>query len=207
MRSNAIVHIVITRIDDENFAWFNNWAGRDEDSTGLTLLPRRYPREVALLHPGTGPADDHFLPFKAPDATDAPLSDEQVAALEEILLTSFPGNLACCLALYGGYIDLDDLDGPQGFPHPHARWVIARLPYALFGAPLDETLFSSVEDRWGVWPHVELSFLWAADRSWFIASAPDLAFTVIGCEDQLAERLLATPALRPHEMTRHYFTL
>lgn len=187
-------------MDPVNRSWFTSWLRRSELSSGDAFLPRRYPREIALLHPGTRPIPGGNPPFQASNANDAPLSQVQTQSLENLLLEMFPPTFTCCFALYGGYTDIDNPSGPRGFGHPSAHLVNERLPYFLLAGSLRDALFSSVEENWPGPPTLELSYLWPTDRSWFLASEPDLAFSVIGCDAYFGERLLATHILSAHEM-------
>lgn len=71
------------------------------------------------------------------------------------------------------------------------------MRYFVGAAALGECLFlDSVDDELGIF---DQSFLWANDRSWFVSSMPDLAFAVIGCGDDLADRLLSNSTLAAYE--------
>ena len=72
-----------------------------------------------------------------------------------------------------------------------------RLSYLIGAGELENSLFRPFEDSFG--PFVELSYLWAQEGAWFVASPPDLDFTAIGCGNSLAERLLAAETLDARE--------
>jgi hypothetical protein len=184
---------MFTRISQANETWFRAMA-QDYDRD----IPQGFPRVVVILHPGTYVVDDPVLPFRAPNANDVPLSEEQTEAFEQVLLKVLGPKEQCCVAFYAGYLR------PEGIARidtPEMTWVSGRLAYLLLQGELNECLFSAVETHWDPFLFLEVSYLWATDRSWVIALTPDTAHTVIGCDDALAEALLQEPQLKALDWT------
>lgn len=194
--------------------WFSGWLARDRG-----FLPGRFRRSIATLYLATCeneieaapalPSDAEPVgePTRAPErepdsapkhgepaiAADGP-SDVQIEALDRLIMDSGEAGTPCTIALYAGDIDAHRTAEliAQGLTP-----VAGRLPYLLYAAPLAEGLFAATTERWG--DTLPQCFLWPEDRSWFVASAPDLPYTVVGCGDAFAERLLAEPALEALE--------
>lgn len=178
---------MLAKIDSLNQGFFGVIAEVGvEEQVGL------YPRTIVILHPGTEVKDDGGYPFRAPNADDIPLSDQQMVALESTLLSVVGPDFACSLAVYAGYLREHDFQRcvePEGAPH------VGNLQYILFNGTLEESLFRPIAQRWDPFLFLELSFLWARDRSWLVCSRPDTAVTLVSCDDLLADALLSTPAL------------
>lgn len=177
------------RIDRQQCEWLTAWI-----RTGKGFLPSDYPRTIALLHPGTTETNDPEMPFRGSDAADENLSEEQAAILDQVLLGAFGPETQCNFGRYGGYLDASH---QKELLEMGLTRVADRLIYYFGADKLSGCLFvQAAEDAFGF---LAQSFLWADDRSWFISSEPDLAFTVIGCDDNLADRLLAEAKLGSRE--------
>lgn len=187
-----------SRINPDQADWFRSWIETDE-----TFPENPFPRRIVLLHPGTELVDDDRFPFASPSIhgpADDPLSPEQAAKVDQILLETAGPDTACSFALYAGYLHEDNPDGLQAVSGIDATWHRGRLNHLLFNGPLDHATFESTEQRWGnTGTLLELSYLWPLDRAWFLASMHDTAVTVIAGGNALAERLLAEPVLDAHE--------
>lgn len=179
----------VKTVDSWQTQWFSEWIGVDEG-----FLPSPYPRSIALLHPGTLETDNPSLPFAGPNAADANLSSEQAEALDRALLDTFGPEIPCTFGRYGGY--LDDSHRSE-LEEIGLTCVKGRLVYYLGAGQLSTCSFVDAElDASGFFTQ---SFLWADDQSWFVSSEPDLAFTIVGCDDKLANRLLKETVLSPRE--------
>lgn len=182
------------KIEQSQARWFADWMLADRH-----FLPRDYPNKVALLHPGTVPVNNIELPFQG-DPADPRLSNEQANALDAHLLEQFGADTDCCFAIYAGYFTSEDWGVSQGFNEPEGVWVFGRLSYILFSGQLDESTFQAVNFRWEDTSFVELSYLWPKDQSWFLASAPDVAFTLLGANNtEFSNRMFSDPLLRAHQ--------
>lgn len=190
------IALMLTRIKQYEAAWFTQWR-----LYGEAFLPRHYARQIVVLHPGTVPVLDKYPSFQAPNPNDERASDIQQQIMDRTLLETFSPETPTCFGMYAGYFTKNDWGVSRGFDEPDGTWVFAgNLPFILFGAPLKDATFAAIERRWENVFLTELSFIWPEDRSWFLASAPDLAFTLIGTdEDALAERLLGEPELNALE--------
>ena len=189
---------MITRAHSEDTSWFRTLRSQIEGSLVDTTahstpppVPGTYPRLIAVLHPGCHPTGDLLRPFHRDDADDPRLTDAQAHTLERILLDHSGPDTPCTFAVYAGYLDREDRGHHQGFEEPDATWVEGDLWFALFSADAENALFNASARRWEHVQLVELSHVWPRDRSWFLASEPDLAYTVIGCDTGLARKLLA----------------
>lgn len=178
---------MLAKIDSQNEQFFHRIAEFSiEEQTNL------YPRTVVILHPGTEVKDDGGFPFRAPNADDAPLSTLQVTELEGVLLSKLGPDASCSLAVYAGYMRGEEF---HRLIEPEGTKFIGNLQYILFNGTLAESLFHSIANQWDPFLFLELSFLWARDRSWLITSTPDTAVTIVGCDDLLADALLSAPTL------------
>lgn len=186
---------MIKRIDQSQAIWFSRWLWKDD-----SFLPRSFSQQIALLPPGTVPVPDPALPFQAPDCNDDPPSPAQQQAIDQVFLETIDPTTPCCFAVSAGF-PRQDWGVSYGFDEPEGSWYLAGdLHYVMFAAPLKEALFGPVERRWGHILSVELCYLWPEDRSWFLSSPLDVAFTTIGSNvDLLADRLLSQPVLDAHE--------
>jgi|GEM_PF-6033563 len=196
---------MLSKVSPAQRDWFAHWHETKWDGGSPMFLPQKYPREIAVLHPGAVPISDPALivPFKIPDNSDDYLQNpwEQAEVLDLILLDTFDPETSCTLGVYGGYLNPGtDRGVSMGFIEPDATWVFSNVGYVLFAAPLKEALSSAVQDRWREVGFVFLSHIWPDDHSWFLVVNPDFDFTVIGCDDELAEKLLAQPELNAREM-------
>lgn len=172
--------------------WFERWLLADEG-----YLPAKFPQSVVLLHPGTVETGNSEKPFAGPPAVDEELSLEQALVLDRVLLSVLNPGTQCTSARYGGFVDKNH--GADLIDSGYVRSV-GHLIYYLSAGILAECSFSTAKDENcfdGLFPQ---SFLWPDDHSWFVSSMPDLDFTVIGCDEALAERLVAEPVLS----TRHW---
>ena len=159
------------------------------------FLPQKFPRVIVLLHPGAVETGRSDLPFAAPNPNNQRLSEAEIAALDAAILDSLSITTPCKFALYGGYTK-----GPerQRLEKIGLTPIDGRLRYLVGAGELRKCLFRATEEEFG--PFMELSYLWAQDESWFVASPPDVDFTAIGCSNTLADRLLADEILE----TRNY---
>lgn len=196
---------MITRARSDESSWFRTWRSQIDvapvDTTTHSIpsqVPGNYPRLVAVLHPGCHRTGDSLRPFHRDDADHPRLTDAQARTLERILLDHSGPDTPCTFAVYAGYLDREDRGHRQGFDEPDATWVEGDLWFALFSADAGDALFSATARRWEHVHLVELSHIWPRIRSWFLASEPDLAYTVIGCHTDLAQKLLAHPELNAH---------
>lgn len=193
---------MISRIETGQLDWFQSWI-----ETFDSFPSHRFDRFIALLHPGTALVSDDRFPFASPNThrtSDDPLSDKQQVTLDQMLLDAYGPDTECNFALYAGFLGEPADAASRGFSNPETTWHIGRLSYVLFSAPLRESVFRTVLEPWAApWSlFLELSYLWPSDRSWFLSSTPDTAVTVIGCDNALAQRLLAEPILDAHEWHR-----
>ncbi|WP_313280666.1 hypothetical protein [Timonella senegalensis] len=178
---------MITRIDSENELFFRAIARRSPVELGS-----EYARTIVVLHPGSEIKDDGGFPFRAPNSDDERLGEMRERELERVFLSVLGSRFACSLAVYAGFLhgeNFQKLINPEGVKYD------GDLRYILFNGELGESLFSTVSSRWSASHIVELSFLWARDRSWLMASTPDTAVTIIGCNDELADSLIAAKNL------------
>ncbi|MFT0848634.1 hypothetical protein VR010_12925 [Actinomycetaceae bacterium L2_0104] len=168
------------------------------------LLPQHYAHQVVILHPETVPVLDKYPPFQAPNPYNAEASQEQQNSIDQLFLEIYDPTTPCSFVMYAGYFTKNDWGLSAGFDEPDGTWVLGgRLNYVLFGAPLKESLFATTTERWDHVAFTELSYVWADDRSWFLACPPDLSFTLIGSDNEtLADRLLAHPELNALEWTQ-----
>lgn len=191
---------MITRVPDAQVHWFTGWV----ESTD-SIPDDRFARWIVLLHPGTTFVEDDRFPIQSPNvepAVDEDLSDEQAAVLDHVLLDYAGPDAICDFALYAGYFNEKDRGRSSGFLEPENTWYQGRLNYVLLSGELADCTFAAVRRRWGDVHFTELSYLWARDHSWFLASTADTCVTVVGCNDGLAAALLAEPLLNPHEWIR-----
>lgn len=176
-------------VDSRQTEWFSNWTLADEG-----FLPSSYSRSIVLLHPGTMETNDPSMPFSGPDAADADMSDAQAKVLDQVLVETLDPETPCTFGRYGGYLDNSHRSelAERGLVR-----ISNRLTYYLGSGPLSACSFTdAAKDAGGF---LTQSFLWADDQSWFVSSEPDLAFTVVGCDDKLANRLLGESLLNPRE--------
>ncbi|MDF1488839.1 hypothetical protein [Tessaracoccus caeni] len=190
---------MISRIENGQLDWFQSWI-----ETFDAFPSDHFDRFVVLLHPGTALVSDDRFPFASPNVhrtSDDPLSDEQQATLDQILLDTYDPDTECHFALYAGFLGDPSQAASRGFNTPETTWHPGRLNYVLYSAPLRESVFGTVLEPWAAqWNlFLELSYLWPSDRSWFLSSTADTAVTIIGCDDALAQKLLAKPSLDAHE--------
>lgn len=171
--------------------FFAAWLVRDRD-----FLPRKFPRAVAILHPGTVEVPDGEIPFLAPNPHDDDLDDDQAGALDGILLEFSDPTERCTVALYGGFMDERQSEGLIGAGLSRLE---GRLVYFLGSAKLSQSLVLPLRETIDL--ILPVSCIWPETRDWFVASLPDLAFTVVGCSNQIADRLLEEPLLNTSELT------
>lgn len=178
---------MLTKMDLQNQQFFNQIAEISVDE-----LTKMFPRTVVILHPGTEVKDDGGFPFRAPNSDDIPPSSLQVAELERLLLLELGADAQCSLAVYAGYMREEEF---HLCIQPHGAKHNGNLRFILFNGTLEESLFRPIKHRWD-WVHLlELSFLWARDRSWLVVSTPDTAVTIIGCGNRLADVLVGDGSL------------
>lgn len=165
--------------------FFAAWIARDEG-----FLPRAFPHVVVILHPGTVEVPGGEVPYLAPNPHDDDLDDEQARVFDQILGASGPADSVCNVAFYGGYLSPEEEVGliDAGFER-----VSGRLTYFLGATTLKHTGIIPLRDGFDLL--IMPSYIWPDTREWCVASAPDLAFTVVGCEAPLARQLLDDPRL------------
>ncbi|RYF49167.1 MAG: hypothetical protein EOO27_34130 [Comamonadaceae bacterium] len=139
---------------------------------------------------------------------DPEASIEQKIAIDRVVQDVAGRDALCSFALYAGYLREDDRGRSDGFDEPQGTWHFGRLNYVLFSGPLAASGYAGLDRRWGSAvpfeigrkrPIVELSYLWTADHSVFVASPPDAAVTVVAGDNTLAEHLLSLRELDAHE--------
>jgi hypothetical protein len=187
-------------VDPDQLSWFRRWvercdAGRLRDRA-LRYAPQGFARVVVVLHPGTEVAEQtrNGTPFRGDSSTEGSPSPGQKRRLEDLLVETSGARAPATLASYDPV--------PHAEPDPllaHATRVSDpdHIDYLLVGGELAELTYTPWEERW---PYEQpVTVLWPEDRRWWLHSDPDSSFTVLGCDDALAERLLAEPVLRAVE--------
>ncbi|MBC9944765.1 hypothetical protein ICL81_09615 [Leucobacter sp. cx-328] len=165
--------------------FFAAWIARDEG-----FLPQEFPYAVAILHPGTVEVPGGDIPYLAPNPHDDDLDDEQAAVLDQIIGSSAPEESTCNVAFYGGFMEEEE---EAGLIDAGLDRVSGRLKYLLGATLLAKAGVLVLRESLDLL--LEPSYIWPDSREWFVASAPDLAFTVVGCQQELAQRLLDAPGL------------
>lgn len=165
--------------------FFAAWVARDEG-----FLPQEFPRVVAILHPGTVEVPGGEVPYLAPNSDDENIDDAQGAVLEQIIASSAPPETVCNVAFYGGFMNPGE---EVGLIDAGLERVSGRLKYFLGATTLAQAGILMLRESFDLL--LEPSYIWPDSRDWFVASAPDLAFTVVGCNEALAQRLLDAPGL------------
>lgn len=164
---------------------FAAWVASDEG-----FLPHTFPYAVAILHPGTIEIPGSEVPYLAPNSNDDDLDDEQGAVLDQIIVGSAPPETVCNVAFYGGFMNPGE---EVGLIDAGLERVSGRLKYFLGATTLAQAGILTLREKFDLL--LEPSYIWPDSRDWFVASAPDLAFTVVGCNEALAQRLLGAPEL------------
>ena len=168
---------------------FMGWVLSDGGS-----LPRRFSRMVLVPHEGAEATGDPDMPFRAPNANNAGLSESQQRLLQDILLESLDTESPCGYALYAGY----NVPGVRKhLKEAGLGYFRGRLAYFAGESKLVNCLFESVEETYGCFH--QLSYLWDLEGKWCFSMPPDLDFTTVGCSSEIADRMLATPDLRATE--------
>ena len=165
--------------------FFGAWLARDEG-----FLPRPFPYAVAILHPGTVEVFGGDIPYLAPNSDDDDIDDDQAATLHQIIAASVPSETICNVAFYGGFMCAEE---EVRLMEAGLDRVSGRLKYFLGATTVAHAGILSFRDRFNLL--LEPSHIWPDGRDWFVASEPDLAFTVVGCQQELAQRLLNAPGL------------
>lgn len=185
-----------TTVDPVQLRWFRDWVEQcdaEPPSTepAVQYVPQGFARVVVVLHPGTKVAEvseRDRAPFRGDPSSEGHPSAEQKRRLEQLLRQDSGERAAATLASY------DPIpEDPEPLLAEAAR-VRAHIDYVLVGGLLTELTYTPWEARW---PYERpLTVLWPGDRRWLLHSDPDSSFTVVGCDDSLADRLLDEPVLR-----------
>ena len=165
--------------------FFGAWLARDDG-----FLPQQFPFAVATLHPGTVEVPGGDIPYLAPNSNDDDIDDEQAAVLDQIIAISVPSGTICNVAFYGGFMSAEE---ESGLLEAGLDRVSGRLKYFLGATTVAHAGILSFRESFDLL--LEPSHIWPDSRDWFVASEPDLAFTVVGCQQELAQRLLDAPGL------------
>ncbi|GAA2636102.1 hypothetical protein SMC26_39155 [Actinomadura fulvescens] len=211
---------MIERIAPDQLAWFAAWVAASAEQADGPPLPAAYERTIAVLHPGAEPATSGLTaPFHGPSSAEGHPSDTQKTVLDRILLTTTGPGAPACLASYdadpGSGTELLITSTGPGPASPPDNAVSADSPgdsslddlaerasghiaYLLVAGPLQDLVYTAWEARWDY--EQPVTMLWPADRTWCLSSDPDLSYTVVGCDETLAARLLAEPILRARPM-------
>ncbi len=110
--------------------------------------------------------------------------------VREVLGRHTSASSVCLYAVWLGFGDMEE------------HWTTApvlELPgreYALVQGPLDAIEEPFTEPLWDRSPNLA----WPEDRSWFVATEVDFAWTYVGGSRRLCDDLLATPALEAYEV-------
>jgi hypothetical protein len=187
-----------TTVDPEQLRWFRSWvelcdAEPPPTDNAVHYLPPGFARVLVVRHPGTEVVAENRdgTPFRGDPSTEGHPSAEQKRRLEQLLMATSGEGAAATLA---GYDPVPDDPEPL---LAEATRVRTHIDYLLVGGVLAELTYTPWEARW---PYERpVSVLWPNDRRWWLHSDPDSSFTVVGCDDELAERLLAEPVLRAVE--------
>ncbi|MCD0450562.1 hypothetical protein LO762_15385 [Actinocorallia sp. API 0066] len=168
---------MIERMDPDQVAWFAAWVTAISKAPEGPELPMSYARTVRVQHAG----DDEGHP-----------SDIQKAALDRILLAASGQDAPACLASY------DPVPGEGDTSEiPFATRVVGHIEYLLVAGPLRDLVYLPWESRWDY--EQPVTMLWPADRSWCLASDPDVTHTVVGGPAPLIKAILADPRLYAEE--------
>lgn len=172
-----------SQISEQHF--FGAWLARDEG-----FLPQSFPYVVAILHPGTVEVSGGDIPYLAPNPNDDDLDNEQAAVLDQIIASTVHPGAICNVAFYGGFMNAQE---EAGLMDAGLDRVSGRLKYFLGATTVAHAGILSFRERFKLL--LEPSHIWPDNRDWFVASEPDLAFTVVGCQQELAQRMLDAPGL------------
>jgi len=170
---------MIERLDPDQIAWFTAWVTAISEVSEGPELPMSYSRTVLVPHA---------------EGDEGHPSDVQKAALDRILLAASGQDAPACLACY----DPIPGDGPMS-AIPFATRVVGHIEYLLVAGPLRDLVYLPWESRWDY--EQPVTMLWPADRSWCLASDPDVTYTLVGGPDPLIEELLADPVLLAREFS------
>lgn len=150
------------------------------------FLPVRFARTVVVLHPGAEPTGQSDVPFAAPNPNNEVLTEAEQQAFDTAMLELLPASTPCKFALYGGFSSFRE---GKELERLGMKRIEGRLNFFVGEGELSKHLFRATDEAFGGF--LPLSYLWAEDGSWFLASPPDLDFTAVGCGDEIAERLLS----------------
>lgn len=178
------------KIAQEEAQWFATWI-----TSGQSLPSENYKYNVLIPHPESIVDINKNPCIRALTANDIPLPSQQRALIDQNFLRQFSEETPCCLAVYAGYFDSWGKD--QGFYEPEGTWIFGKyLNFVLFETFLKEGLFGATDSRWRDVTFTQLSYLWAKDHTWLLASAPDTAWTIVRTSSkELARQLLDEKAL------------
>jgi hypothetical protein len=186
-----------TTIEPEQLRWFRAWveqaAGEPGPAGSATCYaPEEFGRVVVVRHPGTEVVAGlpGRVPFRGDPGEEGEPAPAQKRVLERLLLDVTGAGAPATLASY------DPLPGQPG-PLPAEAVRVGdpdHIDYLLLGGELAELTYTPWERRWA--EEQQVTVLWPNDRQWWLHSDPDSSFTVVGCDDSLADRLLDEPVLR-----------
>lgn len=171
-------------MDIENLGAATSWLLRD--APGWVIGD--FESKIAILHPGTHfIGDDPAVPFLSGNSDDDPMSDEQLEHFTAIMLKHTSADTPVVAALYAGFVPSEDLDSTAA---ELGGSVVRgpRLSHFLVTGTFGELNPLTREQADGWKP---VSYLWPLDRAWFLASASDVAFSVLAGDRSLTEAVLA----------------
>ena len=182
---NVTIARVVQKINLFEAQWFAQWS-----CCGDAILPADFLYRIGIPHPETTIDTSATPPFHTHTPDDLPLSTKQKRTIEQIFISKYGTALSCNFALYGGYFS-DDWGISQGFNEPLGTWILGgNTNYILFNAPLEQSLFTAIENKWAQAYFTELNHLWPLDHKWFISSPPDTSYTIIGTNEHSLSKTL-----------------
>ncbi len=193
------VRDMTTAVDPDQLDWFRGWTARASAAGPrevITLyVPEQFGRVVVVRHPGTvvvevGPG---HVPFRGHPGEEGEPAPFQKWPLERLLVEVSGASAPATLASYDPRPDQPGRLQAEATRVPDPN----HIDYLLVGGMLAELTYTAWEARFD--EEQPLTVLWPNDRRWWLHSDPDSSFTVVGCDDDVAERLLAEPVLLPVE--------
>jgi hypothetical protein len=197
-------------------AWLTEvWNGKAADGYPCRLdevLPRGFPRYVRIFHP--------FLPWGSADGPD-PAGAPRTTWRELARAAEVPFGRRLMAEDLDPVLPMRDGQHPfelwEGELHPAPRQALfahlaahSREPVFVYfglgarlGGPLlyraecgavetvKEVAAADIDDRGLKGPE----YVWPADRSWFVLTDYDSVSTYLGCDEELASRVLSDPAI------------
>lgn len=178
-------------VERDELSWLKAWLLKSNSH----YLPHGHIRQLVILHPGA--SVDHtnpYVPVVGPYAADGTPAHHQIKTIANILVDTFGSDTTSYAALYDGTPDI-----PWATDVGRVAAVVeSNVTYAVIRGRLAELLSYD-------WPAEAIgiewvSMLWPANHTWFLTSDPDSAFTVVGCDNVLAEKFLTSPSLSALEI-------